>query len=95
MKKKTIVEKDKAKIAELITELDQKKKEALETAWKKVNKASELRISLVEWYRKKLIPRQCFHCWIGFWQYLFNVAARNNGQASPARGPGRTYRARG
>ena len=41
MKKKTIVEKDKAKIAELIAELDQKKKEALETAWKKVNKASE------------------------------------------------------
>ena len=43
MKKKTIVEKDKAKIAELIAELDQKKKEALASAWKKVNKASELR----------------------------------------------------
>ena len=42
MKKKIIVEKDKAKIAELIEELDQKKKEALETAWKKVNKVSEI-----------------------------------------------------
>lgn len=38
MKKKKIVENDKAKISELITELDQKKNEALQTAWKRVNK---------------------------------------------------------
>lgn len=36
-KKKKIVENDKAKISELITELDQKKNETLQTAWKKVN----------------------------------------------------------
>ena len=32
------MENDKAKIAELIKELDQKKNEALKTAWQKVNK---------------------------------------------------------
>ena len=39
-KKKKIVENDKAKISELITELDQKKNETLQTAWKKVNQVS-------------------------------------------------------
>ncbi|XP_019850315.1 PREDICTED: structural maintenance of chromosomes protein 2-like [Amphimedon queenslandica] len=38
MKKKKIVENDKAKIAELIQELDQKKNEALQTAWSRVNR---------------------------------------------------------
>ncbi|NWV32546.1 SMC2 protein, partial [Grantiella picta] len=37
MKKKRIVENDKIKILAVIEELDQKKKEALDTAWKKVN----------------------------------------------------------
>ncbi|NXI88228.1 SMC2 protein, partial [Rhipidura dahli] len=37
MKKKRIVENDKSKILEVIEELDQKKKEALDIAWKKVN----------------------------------------------------------
>ena len=40
LKKKSIVEKDKAKIAELIEELDQKKNEALEGAYARVNKVS-------------------------------------------------------
>ncbi len=38
LKKKEIVENDKAKIAELITELDQKKNEALRGAWERVNR---------------------------------------------------------
>lgn len=38
MAKKSIVEKDKQKIAELIAELDEKKKEALRLAWKQVDK---------------------------------------------------------
>ncbi|NXA85128.1 SMC2 protein, partial [Melanocharis versteri] len=38
MKKKRIVENDKLKILAVIEELDQKKKEALDIAWKKVNK---------------------------------------------------------
>ena len=38
LKKKKIVENDKAKIAELITELDQKKNEALQGAYERVNK---------------------------------------------------------
>ncbi|XP_035992751.1 structural maintenance of chromosomes protein 2 [Fundulus heteroclitus] len=38
MKKKRIVENDKAKILQTITELDQKKNEALNVAWQKVNK---------------------------------------------------------
>ena len=38
LKKKTIVENDKSKIAELIDELDQKKNEALEGAYERVNK---------------------------------------------------------
>lgn len=96
MKKKTIVEKDKAKIAELITELDQKKKEALETAWKKVNKASERRENLLlNDAGRNSFPCQCFYWRTGFWQYLFNVATGNNGQASPARGSGRAYRTGG
>ena len=37
LKKKKIVENDKAKISELIVELDQKKNEALQTAWQRVN----------------------------------------------------------
>ncbi|NWT11832.1 SMC2 protein, partial [Vireo altiloquus] len=37
MKKKRIVENDKTKILAVIEELDQKKKEALDIAWKKVN----------------------------------------------------------
>lgn len=36
MKKKRIVENDKIKILAVIEELDQKKKEALDIAWKKV-----------------------------------------------------------
>lgn len=36
--KKRIVEKDKAKIVDLIKELDEKKKEALRCAWTQVNK---------------------------------------------------------
>lgn len=38
MKKKRIVENDKAKILQTIAELDQKKNEALNVAWQKVNK---------------------------------------------------------
>lgn len=38
MRKKTIVENDKSKIAELIKELDQKKNEALKGAYEIVNK---------------------------------------------------------
>ena len=38
MRKKEIVENDKAKIAEVIQELDKKKEEALHTAFEKVNK---------------------------------------------------------
>jgi len=38
MKKKTIVQNDKAKILETIKELDHKKKEALRQAWEQVNK---------------------------------------------------------
>lgn len=38
MKKKRIVVNDKTKISELITELDQKKNEALHGAWERVNK---------------------------------------------------------
>ena len=41
LRKKIIVENDKAKIAELIKELDQKKNEALEKAHERVNKVSE------------------------------------------------------
>lgn len=37
MKKKKIVETDKSKISELIDELDQKKNEALQSAWRIVN----------------------------------------------------------
>lgn len=37
MKKKRIVENDKAKILQTIEELDQKKNEALNVAWQKVN----------------------------------------------------------
>ena len=43
MKKKKIVENDKAKIAELINELDQKKNEALQSAWKRVNQVSQFK----------------------------------------------------
>lgn len=46
MKKKKIVENDKSKIAELIAELDQKKNEALQTAWKRVNQVSYYKSSL-------------------------------------------------
>ncbi len=42
LRKKTIVENDKAKIAELIKELDQKKNEALERAHERVNKVSSV-----------------------------------------------------
>ena len=38
VKKKKIVENDKSKIAAVITELDQKKNEALQSAWRQVNK---------------------------------------------------------
>ena len=41
MRKKKIVENDKAKISELIVELDQKKNEALQTAWQRVNQVSD------------------------------------------------------
>lgn len=40
MKKKDIVENDKTKIASVISELDQKKNEALQAAWKRVNKVA-------------------------------------------------------
>ena len=40
LKKKQIVENDKSKIGELITELDQKKNEALQGAYERVNKVS-------------------------------------------------------
>ena len=43
LKKKKIVENDKAKIAELIEELDQKKNEALRGAYRRVNKVSVCR----------------------------------------------------
>ena len=42
IKKKKIVENDKSKIAAVITELDQKKNEALQNAWKKVNKVRNI-----------------------------------------------------
>lgn len=45
LKKKKIVENDKAKIAELIAELDQKKNEALQGAYERVNK-----VCVVMWY---------------------------------------------
>jgi structural maintenance of chromosome 2 len=38
MEKKRIIENDKAKLLAVIEELDQKKKEALEKTWEKVNK---------------------------------------------------------
>jgi structural maintenance of chromosome 2 len=38
MEKKQIIENDKAKIETVIHELDEKKNEALEVTWKKVNK---------------------------------------------------------
>ena len=41
LKKKQIVENDKSKIGELITELDQKKNEALQGAYERVNKVSK------------------------------------------------------
>ncbi len=41
MKKKDIVENDKLKIAELITQLDHKKNEALEGAYERVNAVRE------------------------------------------------------
>ena len=47
LKKKTIVENDKAKIAELISELDQKKNEALEGAYEGVNKVSVHLVCLI------------------------------------------------
>ena len=40
LKKKQIVENDKSKIGELITELDQKKNEALQGAYERVNQVS-------------------------------------------------------
>lgn len=38
MEKKRIIENDKAKIEAVISELDEKKNEALNTTWQKVNK---------------------------------------------------------
>lgn len=43
MKKKRIVENDKAKILQTIAELDQKKNEALNVAWQKVCYISKYR----------------------------------------------------
>ena len=40
MKKKRTVEADKTKIEEVIRELDEKKNEALRTAWVQVNRVS-------------------------------------------------------
>lgn len=42
MKKRKIVLNDKAKIAAVIAELDQKKNEALKKAWEQVNKVRKL-----------------------------------------------------
>ena len=42
MKKKSIVENDKAKIEQVIAELDEKKNEALKKAFEKVNKVSSV-----------------------------------------------------
>lgn len=47
MKKKKIVENDKTKIAELIQELDQKKNEALQTAWSRVNKVQNVLVVII------------------------------------------------
>ena len=45
MKKKTIVENDKAKIEKLIVELDEKKNAALQGAYQQVNKVGVVIIS--------------------------------------------------
>ena len=45
MKKKTIVENDKAKIEKLIVELDEKKNAALQGAYQQVNKVGVIIIS--------------------------------------------------
>lgn len=47
MKKKRIVENDKAKILQTIEELDQKKNEALNVAWQKVYFSAPLLILIV------------------------------------------------
>ncbi|XP_033827230.1 structural maintenance of chromosomes protein 2 [Periophthalmus magnuspinnatus] len=59
MKKKRIVENDKAKILQTIAELDQKKNEALNLAWQKVNKDfSSIFSTLLPGAMAKLSPPQ-------------------------------------
>ncbi|XP_077428220.1 structural maintenance of chromosomes protein 2 [Vanacampus margaritifer] len=59
MKKKRIVENDKAKILKTIEELDQKKNEALNVAWQKVNKDfGSIFSSLLPGASAKLAPPQ-------------------------------------
>jgi len=42
VRKRDIIEKDKTKIEQVITELDRKKNEALEATWQKVTKVTSL-----------------------------------------------------
>uniref|UniRef100_A0A8C8E138 Structural maintenance of chromosomes protein n=1 Tax=Oryzias sinensis TaxID=183150 RepID=A0A8C8E138_9TELE len=59
MKKKRIVENDKAKILQTIEELDQKKNEALNLAWQKVNKDfGSIFSTLLPGATAKLAPQQ-------------------------------------
>lgn len=64
LRKKRIVENDKSKIAELIKELDQKKNEALEGAYERVNKVSA----------RYFIS----HCWTCFWYHIRLIIVRGN-----------------
>ena len=59
MKKRQIVLSDKAKISAVITELDQKKNEALMKAWKQVNTVS-IELNNNAWYRLVGPDCRCF-----------------------------------
>ena len=66
-RKKKIVENDKAKIAELIKELDQKKNEALKTAWQKVNKVGYTNTLEVSHVHTSSMMCTCISAHVSFW----------------------------
>ena len=81
IKKKKIVENDKSKIAAVITELDQKKNEALQNAWKKVNKVRSTCIYVCTLFLHVLLSTNIiyvlysFVLFIGLWINIFHTSA--------------------